>query len=250
MNATEFEELPKEIKLAAKIVARNFVERHFGIERRPDAITAEYERFAGDIIRSKARLGGLSAAGFRLEWERFQTRIARLNALSVEAAEDAKPREFPIDALGPTLAGVTRAIIEVAQCQPSLAAATVLAHVAGAVQAIADVRTPQGVLLTSGAVLIMVKSSDGKGVAWKIAIAPCEKYEAELRKDHKKHMRRWKAATTVWLDEQDRLRKATKDFASLEEHVAALTDHEDRKPRRPNDPCAVFTGGGTADGNH
>jgi Protein of unknown function (DUF3987) len=224
----EFEKLPEGLRRAHEGLARVFVKRKLGTES-PKLSEAGYKR---DLRLALMRV----------------VKLAKLHDLSVEAAEDARPREFPIDALGPTLAGVTRAIIEIAQCQPSLAAATVLGHVAGAVQAIADVRTPQGTLLTSGAAMIIVESSDGKGVAWKIAIAPFEKYEEELRKDHKKHMRQHTAAMAVWLDEQERIRKTPVLAADLEAKVAQLADHEERKPRRPNDPKILFTGGGTAEG--
>ena len=192
----------------------------------------------------------LSDAGYRRElgiFIRRAARLAELNAIAQEAANDAAPKPFPIDALGQTLAGVTRVIIEVAQCQPSLAAATVLAHVAGAVQAVADVRTPRGLLLTSGAMMPIVKSSDGKGIAWNIAIRPFVKYEEELGKAHKKHMQRYRAAAAVWVGEYEKLKKRD-DFADLEEKIAALTEHEGRKPRKPNDAKIVFTGGGTAEG--
>ena len=122
-----------------------------------------------------------------------------------------------------------------------------LGHVAGAAQAIVDVRTPEGVLLTSGASMPVAGSSDGKGVAWKIVIAPFSEYEKELAKAHIEHMRRYQVAVIIWSEEYERMRKSS-NFSDLEEKIGALTAHEKRKPRRPNDPHIVFTGGGTAEG--
>jgi Protein of unknown function (DUF3987) len=234
----------------------------------PDAIERESERFTRIFVKHKidhrqspfdtfdpplvSRGPGptLSEAGLSREIRRFVLEAARLSMLheiAKEVAQDATTKPFPIDDLGRILADVTRAIIEVAQCQPSLAAATVLAHVAGAVQAIADVRTPQGVLLTSASVMPIVESSDGKGIAWKIAMGPFVKYEEELRKAHKKHMQRYKAAVVVWAEEHERIKKRN-GFADLQEKIAALAEHEESKPTKPNDPLIVFTGGGTAEG--
>ena len=56
----------------------------------------------------------------------------------------AKSQPFPVWTLGPVLQGATNALVESAQCQPSLVASSLFAHAAGAVQAIVDVRTVRG----------------------------------------------------------------------------------------------------------
>jgi len=222
----EFEKLPAGLRRAYEDVARIFVKRKLGTES---------PKLSWD--------GYLNALG---NADRHALRLAELNALALEAAADAEPKPFPIDALGPMLAGVTDAIIEAAQCQPSLPAVTILGHVAGAVQAIADVRTPQGVLLTSAAVMPDVESSDGKGIAWKVAIGPFKEYEKELGKEHQKSMQRYKAAAAKWAQDYELAGKTS--ALSDEERLEALASLEGRKPRRPNDPHIVFTGGGTAEG--
>ena len=212
------------------------------------ALRAECERIARVYAKRAIRDGAFPALDDELgeELRIFILRSIDLHHLIV-TFPGAKSTPFPTDALGPTLAGVTNAIIEIAQCQPSLAALTVLGHVAGAAQAIADVRTPEGVLLTSGASMPIVKSSDGKGIAWKIVIAPFLEYEKELAKAHIEHVRRFQVGMVIWSEEYDRMKKSP-DFPDLTAKVEAITNHEKLKPRRPNDPYIVFTGGGTAEG--
>ena len=103
------------------------------------ALRAECERIARVYAKRFIRDGVFPALtdDLREELRTFQLRSIDLHRLIV-TFPGAKSTPFPTDALGPTLAGVTSAIIEIAQCQPSLAALTVLGHVAGAAQAIAS----------------------------------------------------------------------------------------------------------------
>ena len=84
----------------------------------------------------------------------------------------AKSQPFPVWALGPVLEGATNALVKSAQCQPSLAASSLFAHAAGAVQAIVDVRTVRGKLLTTVALIAIAESSEGKSLVWNVAAAP------------------------------------------------------------------------------
>ena len=82
----------------------------------------------------------------------------------LEERPNAKSARFPVAALGPMLANVVRTVAAAAQCPPSLAAVAFFSHAAAAVQAIADVRTPLGTLLTTVSVIAVAASSEGKSL--------------------------------------------------------------------------------------
>jgi hypothetical protein len=147
--------------------------------------------------------------------------------------------EFPIDALGMTLADAARAIATIIQCPLSTAAGVVLAHAAAAAQARANVRTSKGTLLTSIAVLSIVESSEGKTGAEKIANRPFDEYEKELREAHRDQMRAYIVAAGMWTAQREDLKK--------EGDYEKLYEHEKLKPFPPHKP-RVLIGGGTVEG--
>ena len=110
----------------------------------------------------------LSEEGRRRRSE-LERRLAEEKKRASEAAQEhenlKQQAEFPIDALGKTLADAAHAIAKIIQCPLSTAAGVVLAHAAAAAQGIANVRTSKGTLLTSLAVLSIVESSEGKPAA-------------------------------------------------------------------------------------
>ena len=170
-----FANLPEDVQLALKAAVRAYLER---LDAEDDECLRQAVLSVRDSVMALA-----------------------LDVLIVDATNDSTSRPFPIDALGPVLADVTRAAMEVAQCQPALAASTIVAHVAAAVQAIADIRTNKGRLLTSAAVMPIVESSDGKGIVHEIATRPFVEYEAWLKCEHVEFDHNFRAAMAVWVTE-------------------------------------------------
>ena len=159
---------------------------------------------------------------------------------------DQPSSPFPIDALGPTLAGATRALVAAAQCQPSLAGLALLGHAAGAVQAFADVRTPLGKLLTTVSMIVLADSSEGKNLVWNQARAPFEEFERWMDKERAELSIDYEIELSVWKDEFDTLKKAPAE--DQRKNVKELKECLQRKPRAPRFAAVTFGGGGTVEG--
>ena len=186
----------------------------------------------------------LSEEGRRRQAEQ-ERRWAEEKRRAAEVAQEheilRQQAEFPIDALGKTLADAARAIAKIIQCPLSTAAGVVLAHAAAAAQGIANVRTSKGTLLTSIAVLSIVESSEGKTGAEKIANRPFDDYEKELRKAHREQMRAYIVKAGIWAAQREDLKK--------ESDYEKLYEHEKLKPVPPHKP-RVLIGGGDSRGYH
>jgi len=157
----------------------------------------------------------------------------------------AKSQPFPVWALGPVLEGATNALVKTAQCQPSLAASSLFAHAAGAVQAIVDVRTVRGKLLTTVALIAIAESSEGKSLVWNVAAAPFHEFDKWLETESDRIKVDYTVKMIVWVQEHEKAKKAD---LTLHKNVAHLLDVERRKPVRPNFPSVTFPGGGTLEG--
>jgi hypothetical protein len=169
----------------------------------------------------------------------------------IDDRPDAKSAPFPIDALGPMLADVTRTLAKAAQCQPSLAAAAFFSHAAAAVQAIADVRTPLGKLLTTVSVIAIADSSEGKSLVWREAQRPFADYNEWLAKEGEKIEIDYAVDLAIWKDEYDRIGQTDKMQLSKEqmrEKAERMKECMKRKPKKPSFPTTTFDGGGTVEG--
>ena len=161
---------------------------------------------------------------------------------------EAKSKPFPVWALGPMLQGATNALVESAQCQPSLAASSLFAHAAGAVQAIVDVRTVRGKLLTTVALIAIAELSEGKSLVWAVAQAPFKEFEKWLKTEHARIEVDYKVKMVFWQKEYDAAAKATVKPDEVKAAIEKLAEIERRKPRKPNYPSVTFPGGGTLEG--
>ena len=160
----------------------------------------------------------------------------------------AKSRPFPVWALGRVLEGATNALVESAQCQPSLAASSLFAHAAGAVQAIVDVRTVRGKLLTTVALIAIAESSEGKSLVWAVAAAPFMSSTDGLRRSMPRIEIDYKVKMVFWQKEHDAATKATVKPDEVKAAIEKLAEIERRKPVKPNFPSVTFPGGGTLEG--
>lgn len=140
------------------------------------------------------------------DWE--GTAANRANRANPSARQTPMPlfrpvpsgQPFPVDAMG-TLAGAVRAIADIVQCDPALAAGSVLAAVSLAVQGRADVILPIGdgqPRPTSLFVLTIADSGERKSTADRLAMQPVADFERELSESHVRDMARWQADVDAW----------------------------------------------------
>ena len=160
----------------------------------------------------------------------------------------AKSQPFPVQALGPVLEGATNALVKSAQCQPSLAASSLFAHAAGAVQAIVDVRTVRGKLLTTVALIAIAELSEGKSLVWDVAAAPFKEFDKWLKTEHAKIDVDYKVKMVFWQKEYDAAVRAKVEPDEVKAAIEKLAEIERRKPVKPNFPSVTFPGGGTLEG--
>ena len=160
----------------------------------------------------------------------------------------AQSQPFPVWALGPVLEGTTTALVESAQCRPSLAASSLFAHAAGAVQAIVDVRTVRGKLLTTVALIAIAESSEGKSLVWAVAAAPFHEFDKWLETEHAEIDVDYRVKMAFWKKEYDAAAGATAKPDEVKAAIEKLAEIERRKPVKPNFPSVTFPGGGTLEG--
>jgi len=160
----------------------------------------------------------------------------------------AKSQPFPVQVLGPVLEGATTALVKAAQCQPSLAAASLFAHAAGAVQAIVDVRTVRGKLLTTVALIAIAESSEGKSLVWTRAKFPFKEFEKWLKTEHDRINIDYKAKMVFWQREYNAAVRAKVEPDEVKAAIERVAEIERRKPVKPNFPSVTFPGGGTLEG--
>ena len=161
----------------------------------------------------------------------------------------AKSQPFPVQALGPVLEGATNALVKSAQCQPSLAASSLFAHAAGAVQAIVDVRTVRGKLLTTVALIAIAESSEGKSLVWNVAAAPFKEFEKWLKTEHDRIDVDYKVKMVFWQKEYNAAVRAKVEPDEVKAAIEKLAEIERRKPVKPNFPSVTFPGGGLSRGS-
>ena len=165
------------------------------------------------------------------------------DAKATEAAARA-PKDYPIDALGPTLATVTMAIARRVQCAPSMVATSVLATVSLAAQAVADVALPDGqVVPLSLFAVVIAASGDRKTGVDKFVKKPIELREADLRKAYAEGISAYKRKKSVW----DCARKTIligKAPVDVKEEMLKKLGDEPVAPRQPQ----LTTADGTQEG--
>lgn len=94
----------------------------------------------------------------------------------------SRPEDFPVEALGKTLAGAVKAIVDKVQCPEAIAVQSVLAATSLATQAHADVVHPAtgDRRPLSLALVTVAASGERKSAADSIALEPVRLREAEL----------------------------------------------------------------------
>jgi len=112
---------------------------------------------------------------------------------------------YPLAALGP-LAGPGRALAEVTQCAPAIAAHAVLAAAALAAQPVADILLPFGQRRPLSLFLFTIAGSgERKTTVDNEACAPIHQFEAELREENRRALETHKAKTLAWENQRKRI---------------------------------------------
>jgi hypothetical protein len=152
---------------------------------------------------------------------------------------------YPVNALGPFLAPAALSIAAKVQVPLEIAAQSVLAAAALAVQPHADVRLPFGqVRPTSLDFVTVAGSGDRKSSADNEALWPIRQREKVLREQHEDAMKAWRIDSAAWAATRKKIEADAKlDYDSRRAKLEALGD----EPRKPLAPI-LTTGDVTPDG--
>ena len=170
----------------------------------------------------------------------------RLQKQAEQATESAlrTSKDYPVKALGPTLASITDAIARRVQCAPSMVATSILATVSLAAQAVADVGLPDGqVVPLSLFAVVIAASGDRKTGVDKFVTRPIELREGDLRKAYAEGISAYTRKKAVWDSARKKILNSTAVVAVKEEMLKALGD-EPVAPRKPQ----LTTADGTQEG--
>ena len=214
-------------------------------------------RYADDVADMARRAGAAAIrtvklpAGLPESWDLADDLPARITEADLVAAlTDAGPaatdgpiplfppmpeaERFPIEALGPVLSRAADAISRKVQVPEAIAAQSVLAVAALALQAHADVMLPYGQTRPLSLFFVTVAASgDRKSTADNEALWPIRKREKTLKEEHENEHRLWSIAYAAWNAEKKKIEGNRKmDFDARRE---ALTDLGP-EPERPLHP--------------
>lgn len=159
-------------------------------------------------------------------------------------AEKGKQAEYPIDALGPVLSGVTAACVDHAFVPISIAAQSCLAATSLAVQGHFDVELPTGqVRPTSLSLVTVAESGDRKSTSDDYMMAPVWAYQETLEEAfHAK-----KANSSIEQSAWDEAKKQATNVHKSKGQAALAQAYRDLGPRpeAPVDPTIVMRSGTT-----
>lgn len=159
-------------------------------------------------------------------------------------ADKGRQAEYPIDALGPVLAGATAATVDHSYVPVSIAAQSCLAATSLAVQAHFDIQLPTGQIRPSTLHLVSIaESGDRKSAADDYMMAPVWEYQDSLEQAHLDAKARSAIEQAAW----DESKKATTQRLKNSGREALEQGYQDLGPRPegPIDPTIVVRGGTT-----
>lgn len=175
------------------------------------------------------------ASGFFMESPAPPERPAKLPLFR----EPPPPCPFPLESLPPLLRDAVEAIVDQTQCQPAIAAGSVLAVASLAVQAHADVVLPHGQRVPASLyILTIAESGDRKSAADGCAMAAVRETEAAALRAGRKDWSEYELKRTVWSKLTSRVLQDKRNLANpaaMEEALRELGE----EPRQPLDPSIV-----------
>lgn len=158
--------------------------------------------------------------------------------------EKGKQAEYPIEALGPVLAGATAACVDHAYVPVSIAAQSCLAAISLAVQGHFDVQLPTGqVRPTSLDLVTIAESGDRKSTSDDYMMAPVWTYQEKLEENYLSRKGDAAIAQSAW----DESKKAITNKKKNDGRAALEAAYRDLGPRpeSPPDPTIVVRSGTT-----
>lgn len=146
---------------------------------------------------------------------------------------------YPVDALPPLLKDAVEAISDMTQCDPAIAAGSVLGAASLAVQAHADVITPHGQTVATSLYLVtLAESGDRKSAADKLAMAAVREAEAAGQEARRAGWGDYMRAKDAWAEAKAfAIKKNKGDRRAIEAALKAVGD----EPRPPLDPSIVVS---------
>lgn len=146
---------------------------------------------------------------------------------------------YPVDSLPPIMRDAVLAIADKTQCDPAIAAGSVLAAASLAVMAHADVVTPHGqVVPTNLYVVTLAESGDRKSAADDLAMRAVRDAEAAAQEKRRAAWGDYCCAKDAWqAAKTEVMRVHKKDRAKVEAALKALGS----EPRPPLEPSIVVT---------
>lgn len=144
--------------------------------------------------------------------------------------------EYPIDALSPKLQGAARAIVDKVQLPAAIAAQSVLAAAALAVQPYMDIELPTGEVVPTSLFLISVAASgDRKSSADKLALAPISIREKELFAEHARDQAGYIADHAAYVAARKKATTGTKNREQIRRDLEACGT----EPQAPPTPIII-----------
>jgi Protein of unknown function (DUF3987) len=136
----------------------------------------------------------------------------------------APARPYPVDALGPVLAGAAASVAAKCQCSPTLAAQAVLAVASLASQRLADVRMPYGQTRPLSLFQVTIAASgDRKSTADNEALRPVREHEKNLKQGYQTAHEDWRISQAAWAAQQRKVENDRNlDRPGREAELAAL----------------------------
>lgn len=141
---------------------------------------------------------------------------------------------FPVEALGPTLAGAVEAICSTVQCPQPVAAASVLMAGSLATQGLADVEIDGRIIPLSLYLLTIAESGERKSGSDRWALKPVDDHAKARRKDHAERVRDHEFDVKAHAQRMaDAEREAVKGAAG---NIAEALRRAGQAPKAPREP--------------
>ncbi|MGI9169984.1 MAG: DUF3987 domain-containing protein, partial [Caulobacteraceae bacterium] len=148
--------------------------------------------------------------------------------------ERSAPLAYPMESLGPILAGFTRATVEATRCAEATAAQSGLAVACLAAQAHADVVTPAGQVRPLSLFLVTVAASgERKSAADTYALAPVRQVQDEDREVWTRDRIGWRNRFDAWEAERAKIKRMPKLDAEGRRQALDALGPEPLSPLRP-----------------
>ncbi len=148
----------------------------------------------------------------------------------------AEPGAYPVEALSPKIKAAMIAVVDKVQVPVSIAANSLLAAAALAVQAFVDIELPTGERIPSCLYMVTVASSgDRKSSVDKLALYPVREREREMAEESRAEMASYQADAASYAAAKKKAQTGNKSRIQMRDEIAALG----REPIAPPQPMLI-----------